>query len=329
MSDFHVAVFGGGSVGLCLAAHFAVAGARVSLLVRKASIDAMRDKPVEVTGMLGDHRIDPDSITLCDAAEPSADVLASEMLILTTKAYDVGKALAPFADQERCPPVLLLQNGMGSAEIAQEVLGPSVPIYSTAMMIGMVRHAPTQVEVTAQASPIQCGPLLGDETGPLDAMLDVAQGGFVPMVHDHSIRDTISFKLLFNSCMNPTGAITEQTYGQLLENPNSRAFIVGLADETLAAFAKAYDYRPAENGQHYVDEVLSPIVFPRGVGHRSSMLQDLQAGRKTEIDFLNGAVLRLAEEHGLSATRHESIIHLLKACESAPLALSAEPPLSG
>jgi 2-dehydropantoate 2-reductase len=315
MSNYHVAVFGGGSVGLCLAASFVTAGARVSLLIRDSSIETFNENSIEVSGLLGDYSVPPEAITLCNAAKPTEDVLRSDMLVLTTKAYDVATALKPFAAHGSCPAVLLLQNGMGSEEIARDVLGPDIPIYSSAMMIGMVRHNPAQVEVTAQSSPIFCGPLLGDDTGPLKRLLDIAEGGFVPMALDDAIRDTISFKLLFNSCMNPTGAITKQSYGELLENAHSRDFIIGLADETLVAFASAYDYRPAENGKHYVDEVLSPIIFPRAKGHHSSMFQDLQAGRRTEIDFLNGAISRLSSRVGLSAVRHESIIQLIKACE--------------
>lgn len=316
MSKYHVAVFGGGSVGLCLAAHFVKAGAQVTLLVRESSIIAMKGKPIEVSGLLGDHTINPDAFTLCDAQQPTDEVLNSDLLVLTTKAYDVAASLKPFADKPACPPVLLLQNGIGSAEIARDVLGSRVPVFSTAMMIGMVRRSPTEVSVTAQSSPILCGPLLGDDPEPLERMLNVAEQGFVPMAQDKAIRDTIAFKVLFNSCMNPTGAITKQTYGELMENPHSRALITGLADETLAAFASAYDYRPAENGTHYVEDVLSPIIFPRAREHRSSMLQDLQSGRRTEIDFLNGAIVRLAKQEGLKAVRHESIIQLVKACES-------------
>ena len=318
MSNYHVAVFGGGSVGLCLAAHFAKAGAQVTLLVREGSVEALQGKSIEVSGLLGDHSTIPGAVTICDAAAPTVEVLNSDMLILTTKAHDVEASLKPFANRPACPPVLLLQNGMGSAEIARDVLGPDVPVFSTAMMIGMVRRSPNEVGVTAQSSPIFCGPLLGDDPAPLDRMLGVAEQGFVPMVRDKKIRETIAFKLLFNSCMNPTGALTGQSYGELLENPHSRALITGLADETLAAFASAYDYRPAESGAHYVEEVLIPIVFPRSQGHHSSMLQDLQSGRRTEIDFLNGAIVRLSDRHGLRALRHESIIQLVKACETVP-----------
>ncbi len=315
MSDYHMAIFGGGSVGLCLAAHYVKAGARVSILVRKTSLQTLQGQEIEISGLLGEHIIKPGQFSLCDADAPDDDTLNADMLALTTKAYDVEGALQPFANAGRCPPVLMLQNGMGSAEIARHVLGTETPIYSTAMMIGMVRNTPTKIGVTAQSSPIQCGPLLGDNTEPLERMLDLAEDGFIPMIHDTKIRDTISFKLLFNTCMNPTGAITGQTYGELLENQNSRNLIAGLADETLAALAAAYDYRPAESGQHYVDDVLSPIIFPRSQGHKSSMLQDLQVGRKTEIDFLNGAIVRLANQAGLEATRHQSIVDLVKACE--------------
>ena len=213
------------------------------------------------------------------------------------------------------PSILLLQNGIGAADIARDVLGADVPVFSTAMMIGMVRHAPGKTEITGIAGPICCGTLSGDDAGPLHDMLAVAQGGFVPMVYDPKIRETIAFKLLFNACMNPTGALTGQTYGELLANPASRALIVGLADEALAAFAAAFDYRPARSGQQYVDETLDAIVGKGGGKHRSSMLQDLQAGRKTEIAFLNGAIIKIAKDAGLRAPRHETIRQLIRVRE--------------
>lgn len=196
------------------------------------------------------------------------------------------------------------------------VLGPTVPVYSTAMMIGMVRVAPNAAEISAYAGPIHCGPMLGDDIGPLTKLLDVAQQGFVPMTYDPAIRETISFKLHFNSCMNPTGALTGQTYGELLESPAYSALIVGLADETLAAFARAFDCRPAQSGQHYVDKILSAIVSKGGGKHRGSMLQDLQSGRKAEIAFLNGFIIGLAQDHGLSAVRHDVVRQLIVARET-------------
>ncbi len=316
MSEYHVAILGGGSVGLCLAAHFAKAGARVTLLVRGASVPAFANDPVRIDGALGDHECAPGVITAVDAANPTDAVLASDALIPTVKAYDLADALKPLAAAGYASPLLLLQNGVGSAETARAVMGPDVPVYSSTMMIGMARTAPTHMTVTGQSGPILCGTLLGDDETPLQALLAVAQRGFVPMQHDPTIRETVYFKLLFNSCMNPTGALTGQTYGALLENPDSRALITDLAEETQAAYAAAFGYRPAESAEHYVDKILSGIVFPKAQAHQSSMFQDLVAGRQTEIDVLNGAVIRLAEAQGLPATRHRVIEQLIKAREA-------------
>lgn len=317
MGAYHIVILGGGSVGLCLAVSFAKSDARVSLLVREAAIDGLDRKTLTVTGLLGDHEIAAGRVEIGNAALPTDAQRDCDMLVVTTKAYDVEAALRPFAKSDgEGPAVLLLQNGLGSAEVARAVMGLQTSIYSTAMMIGMVRQNPTDVAVTAHSSPILSGALLGDPVAALENLLSVARDGIVPIQHDANIRDTISFKLLFNSCMNPTGALIGRTYGELLENPHSRELIAALAEETLAAFAAAWDYRPAENGQHYVDEVLDPIIFPRSTGHRSSMVQDLEAGRRTEIDFLNGAIVKIGKESGLEAPFHRSIVSLIHARET-------------
>jgi len=314
LSVYDVAIIGGGSVGLALAASFVRAGARVSLLVRPASLAKVSGQAIRVSGILGDVTISSSALRVVDASAPDPEVLGASMLILTTKAHDVAEALAPFAAAGHCPPILSMQNGMGSAEIAKATVGETVPIYSSAMMIGMVRDGPASVAITAQSSPVFCGAVLDDPEEPLLEMLAVAERGLIPMAHDPKIRETIAWKLLFNSCMNPTGALTGLTYGALLETPETRALIAGLADETLAAFEAAFDYRPAESGRAYVDGALSDIVFPRATGHQSSMLQDIRAGRRTEIDMLNGAVIRLADAHGLPCTRHRTIVQLIEAC---------------
>ena len=86
MSDYSIAVLGGGSVGLCLAAHFAEAGARVALLVRSGSVAQLVGKPIEVSGLLGDRTIPAGQILIRDAAQPGDDVLRSDMPVATTKA---------------------------------------------------------------------------------------------------------------------------------------------------------------------------------------------------------------------------------------------------
>ncbi|WP_372624105.1 acetyl-CoA hydrolase/transferase C-terminal domain-containing protein [Falsiroseomonas sp.] len=130
---------------------------------------------------------------------------------------------------------------------------------------------------------------------------------------DPAIRETVLFKLLFNTCMNPTGALTGLSYGELVSHPHTLGLIERLAEETLAVLAAEFDYRPAPSGAAYARETLAPAMLARSAGHRSSMLQDIAAGRRTEIDSLNGAVAWLGWQHGITTPTHDALIDLIGA----------------
>lgn len=318
MASFGMAVIGGGSVGLAVAASFAQAGAAVTLLVREAAIAPLRDAAITVAGMLGEHRIAPGTIAIADAAAPPEAAMACDLLVVTTKAQDVAAALEPFARPGTPRPraALMMQNGLGASELARAALGEGTAVYATAMLIGMHRHGLAHVEVNAYSSPVRCGPLLGDGVDALLPWVALSAQGFLPLVHAPDIREVILAKVLFNTCMNPTGAIMDRSYGALLENAHARHYVECLADETLRVFGAAYGYRPAADGMAYVRDVLFPIIFPRSAPHRSSMVQDLAAGRRTEIDFTNGAIIRLGQQHGIATPFHEVILTLVHARET-------------
>jgi 2-dehydropantoate 2-reductase len=307
-------VIGAGSVGLGVAASLAVAGLRVTLLARDGAVGALRDAAITVGGLHGEHALPPGRIAVEEAARPSAAARGCDMLVVTTKAYDIAAALAPFAGGTPVPRAALsLHNGIGASEAIRAALGPGIPVYASAMMIGLERQGLAHVESKAAASPINTGPLLGDATAPLQRFVAAAQAGFLPIRVDPAMRDTILFKLLFNTCMNPTGALTGLTYGELVTHPATRALIERLAEETLAVLAAEHGYRPAGSGAAYARDLLTPIVLPRSAGHRSSMLQDIAAGRRTEIDSLNGAIARLGRKAGIATPTHDALIGLIGA----------------
>jgi 2-dehydropantoate 2-reductase len=314
MSAIAATVLGAGSVGLGIAASLAVAGQRVTLLARAASVAALRDGPITVSGLHGEHALPAGTIAIEDAACPSEAARGCDMLVVTTKAYDIAAALAPFVGAAPAPrAVLSLHNGLGASEAIRAALGPGVPVYASAMMIGLERQGAAHVVSKAASSPINTGPLLGDAIAPLAAFVAAAQGGFLPIRVDPAIRETVLFKLLFNTCMNPTGALTGLTYGALVTHPATRALIGRLAEETLAVLAAEHGYRPAPSGLAYVAETLTPIVLPRSAGHRSSMLQDIAAGRRTEIASLNGAVAALGRKNGIPTPTHDALMDLVAA----------------
>jgi 2-dehydropantoate 2-reductase len=291
----------------------------VTLLTRGSSVGLLQSNGIEVTGTTGTHTISPDKIAVEDAGRPSASSLNCDILIVATKAYQVSEVLSANALHARpgAGPknILLLQNGWGSADEAAAALPAGVGIFSSIMMIGIERRSPIHVNINALAGPVRIGTLFGSDSNAVDSLIAIAGQSFLPMVYAEQIEPAILNKFLFNTCMNASGALTGLTYGELITKPHSRSLITHIANETLHVLDAARGYREAESGAHYVDSMLAPFVMANGAAHRSSMLQDVEAGRRTEIDYLNGAVVRMGRSAGIETPFNEAIVSLLHARE--------------
>ena len=307
-------VIGAGSVGLGVAASLALAGQKVTLLARSSSVAALKESDLTVSGLHGEHTVSAGTIRVEDSAAPSDAARGCDMLVVTTKALDLAGALRPFLTPGAKPKAILsMQNGLGPSETIRAEIGPDIPVFASVMMIGYERQGLSHVAITAAASPISTGPLLGDDPGPLESFVMSAQNGFLPIQVDPNIRETVFFKLLFNTCMNPTGALTGLTYGELVSNAHTLGLIENLAQETFAVLDAEAGYRPAKDASDYVHNILSPAVLAKSAGHRSSMVQDMESGRRTEIDTLNGAIAGLGRKLGIPTPTHDVIVALIKA----------------
>jgi 2-dehydropantoate 2-reductase len=324
MKPLRITLLGVGSVGLAMAATYARAGANVTLLARGAAMVGLRENGIQVTGVCGNHRINPEQLTVSDADNPRPQDLDCDVLIVATKAYQVQAALAQLMQQTAAAfaprAVLLLQNGWGSADQARAVLPPSVAIFSSIMMIGIERRSPTHVNVNVQASPVRVGTLFAsidtDASG-MRRAVEMGQTGFLPITYEHPIEPAILNKLLFNTCLNAIGAITRMTYGELVSNADTRRLITRVADETIRVMLAERGLALASDGVAYVEQALTPFVLPKAAAHRSSMLQDVEAGRRTEIDYLNGAVVRLGHQHGIATPYNDAVVSLIRAREGS------------
>jgi 2-dehydropantoate 2-reductase len=320
MTALRMSVLGGGSVGLAIAATYAQAGQSVTLLARGATVPALRASGITVSGVSGDHQIDPHRLKVSDAANPDPEDIACDVLVVATKAYQVRDVLGRL--MHRVGPagapraVLLLQNGWGSADEARSMLPAGTAIFSSIMMIGIERRSSTHVNVNVQASPIRVGTLFAATPDLMQETVERGKAGFLPIAYEDPVEPAILNKFLFNTCLNAIGAITRMTYGELVSNQHTRHLITKVADETIRAIHAERQLALAPNGATYVDKTLTPFVLPKAAAHRSSMLQDVEAGRRTEIDYLNGAVVRMATRHGIPMPSNEAVASLIRARET-------------
>ncbi len=116
-------------------------------------------------------------------------------------------------------------------------------------------------------------------------------------------------KLIFNAASNPVGALTRLTHGRVCELEPLRGLVSGLIDEGKAV-AAAQGIVLDEDPEAMIDYAAS-VAYD----HKASMLQDVEAGRQTEIDFLNGAIVRFGREHGVPTPLNQAIWALVTGLE--------------
>src|SRR5262249_16177570 len=120
-------------------------------------------------------------------------------------------------------------------------------------------------------------------------------------------------KVIFNAATNPVGALTGLTHGRVCERPDLRAVVSSLVDEGKAVAAAQGIVLDADP-EDFIDHAARPEV---AYDHKASMLQDVEARRATEIDFLNGGIGRFGRELGVPTPRHDAITQLVKALEAS------------
>jgi 2-dehydropantoate 2-reductase len=129
----------------------------------------------------------------------------------------------------------------------------------------------------------------------------------------HDARGAQWRKVIFNAATNPVGALTRLTHGRVCENPELRKLVSGLVDEGKAV-AAAQGIELDADPEELIDHAAKPEV---AYYHKASMLQDVEARRTTEIDYLNGGIVRFGDEHGVPTPLNRAIWALVKGLEQS------------
>lgn len=312
-----VVVFGAGAVGLGLASALLAGGARVGIVARAATAEALRRHGLVRSGLFGSHLAPPDSFAVAERAD-ALPAGAADFAIVATKAFDTEAAALALAAAPQLVTshtrFVLCQNGWGSAE-RFAVHAPAARVFSARVITGFRRPALHEVEITVHAEPLHVGSLFGapsDEVEPLCAA--IATGG-IPCEPSDRIAEDLWAKLLYNATLNPLGAILDASYGALGASHHARPVMEALARETFAVM------RAAGFRTHWPspDAWLADFrvrLLPPTAAHESSMLQDLRSGRRTEIEAITGAVVDLAARHRVAVPVSRSVLALVRFLEA-------------
>lgn len=301
-----VAVVGAGGIGSVFGGRLAAAGHDVCLIHRRAEVAEViqQQRGLRLSTPSGDLLIPLEATT-----DPAA-VGPVDLVLVATKSYDTleaAEAARPLVDAHTL--ALTLQNGLGNLETIGKVLGAERCILGMTYLGAAIR-APGHA-VCAAAGPT----FIGEPTGGLsERVVDLARtfsAADVPTEATDQLWNMVWGKLLINAALNATCALTGASGEEALRSPAASELLALVAEETARVAAALGVQLP------YADAAERVRQHCRDVGSaRPSMLQDMERGRRTEIDVINGAVVRAGERLGIPTPYNQALMLLVKAREN-------------
>ncbi len=231
--------------------------------------------------------------------------------IVATKAMHAAAAIQATAHAFADGAVASVMNGVGNEEtLAQHV---THVIRGTTFPAGKLiepGHVQWDVKGATTFSPFEPAPASMEY---VQQLADACTRGGMPAEAVADARPAQWRKVIFNASTNPIGALTGLTHGRVCERPDLRALVTLLVDEGKAV-ASAQGITLDADPEDLIDHAAKPDV---AYGHKASMLQDVEARRQTEIDFLNGGIARFGRELGIPTPSHDTITALIKGVEAS------------
>jgi 2-dehydropantoate 2-reductase len=210
--------------------------------------------------------------------------------------------------------IVLFQNGWSNADIFASFFDKKI-IYSARVITGFHRYKPNEVTITVHADAIHIGSLFGADLSYLEELSGSINNGGIPCETTADIEKDLWAKMLYNCALNPLGAILDVPYGKLAEQKYSRSIMDKIVGEVFEVMTKAGFRTHWETAADFLDIFYGKLV-PDTAGHKSSTLQDIAAKKPTEIDALNGAVIKLAEKCAIPVPYNLMIYNIIKFIEA-------------
>ncbi len=300
--SIRVAVLGAGAVGCFFGGMLARAGHQVTLIGRPVHVDAFKTKGLHFEGLKFNEHVAVCASTAADAVRGARLVL---FCVKSTDTEEAAAQIAPFLDAGSL--VVNLQNGVDNTErIQAQVSQPVIPavVYVATEMAGpghLKHHGRGDLVIGAPGGKVPAATLA------LVKQWFGAAG--VPVAISDNVAGELWAKLVVNCAYNAVSAITQLPYGRMIDGTGVRELMRDVVEETLAiAKASGVAMAPDMLERTYRIADAMPTQF-------SSTAQDLARGKPTEIDHLNGFVVRRGEALGVPTPANRALHALVKLIE--------------
>jgi len=299
-----IAVVGAGAVGGYFGGMLARAGAPVMFIGRTAFVNAVSQQGLFLDTMQFQERVRVEASTDLAAAHDAQMVL---FCVKTTDTAETARELARVLVPDAI--IVSMQNGVDNAEQIQSVSG--LQALPAAVYVAASVPAPGTVKHVGRGDLV-----LGPQNEITERVAGVFNRAGVPCRISENLAGELWTKLLWNCALNALSALGRVTYGEILSSPDAKQLLEAVVYEVLAV-AKASGVKPAGledpkaalPGAYKIAEQMSAT--------RSSTAQDMMRGKKTEIDSLNGFVVRRARELNIPTPVNHALFTLVKLAEKS------------
>jgi 2-dehydropantoate 2-reductase len=300
--DMKIAAMAAGAVGSYFGGRMQAAGHDVAYIARRAHLDALRKDGLKIQSTHGDLHLPK-----VNATPDPKEVGPVDIVLFAVKLWDTETA-AELAKPLVGPNtrVITLQNGVDSYERVSAVLGKEVTIPGTAY-IAAVLGGPGVMLHTSKFATMRCGAIDGTPDAKLNAFVEAAKAAGIDIQPQDDMNRERWQKFIFLSSMAGVNCMMRQPIGKVLADPDTRAFYKRLMQECLAVGQKSGAKVPSS----WVDDrmTFSDNAPP---GMKASMLHDLEAGNRLELDWLTGKVVSLGKELGVPTPASEAVYAAVK-----------------
>jgi 2-dehydropantoate 2-reductase len=305
-----IAVLGAGALGCAMGSCLSEAGHEVWLINRRADhVEAMNQHGLSVRINGADRNI-PVKAALT-AQEMAAQTGVVDLIVVLVKSFHTQQAItSATAIVGPNTVVLSLQNGLGHEDVLAEVVGRD-KVLAGKTYAGGVMLGPGQIIRGTEGKETYIGELNGCLTARVQRMAQAFNdAGLITHISDN-IMGTMWEKLLVNVATGALSGITRLTYGDLYQVPEVKAC-------ALAAVQEAIDVAKASGIRLAIDDPEQPwIKAATGLPpeFKASMLQSLEKGSVTEVDYVNGSVVRWGQKCGVPTPVNQTLVACLKGIE--------------
>jgi 2-dehydropantoate 2-reductase len=301
VSTLRIAVVGAGGVGGYFGGRLAAAGTDVSFIARGAHLDALRTRGLTIHSVKGDLHLPHVNATDEPAALGPVDIV-----FFTVKLYDAEAAtglLPPLIGPETA--VIPLQNGVDGVDIVrrrvgrEHTAGGTVYVAAVVAEPGVIRHAALDHLIF--------GELDGARTDRLERLFEACRPAGFQTTLSSDVQVDIWTKFIRLSVFSGMTAVTRCPIGPIVADPDLFEMVRTGSRETMAV-ARARGVAVPDSLIDDVDRAYRTLPAHM----KSSMLEDLERGRRLELPWLSGAVVRLGREAGVDTPTHRFIAAVLQ-----------------